>query len=147
MSPIKLTPGQQRHVFATLLSYEKALRLAEQLLMNESETGILYVRKSVLSSAQRRLAADRIADLLDDLAEFVGELGLPATEELSERTIASYLGESWTGLEDCRSKSLANYGRLTAQDAQRIDQSIGHMAQSALELSQLFTISPGDSIE
>jgi hypothetical protein len=106
MSSIQLTPGQKRRLYATLLAFEQALRLVEHLLKDEEETGILFYRKRRLSDRQHRVAGEQIEDALQELADFTVALGLEPKEEFAARTIASFLGESWAGLEDCRSQSL-----------------------------------------
>jgi hypothetical protein len=61
---MSLNPYQQNYLYASLSSFEKALRLADQLLVEGGQRGILYYQKShldlgLLQSARNKPGSSR----------------------------------------------------------------------------------------
>lgn len=137
MDRVNLTEPQQRHLRASLISFEKALRLADRLLEDGDEVGILYYRKLYLDPDQRRLAHGKITQALHELADLVKQLGLESVEESTARDILSEMSVSWADLVDCHSDRMIGYGEVDTDAATKIDPAIDRLERIALELSDL----------
>ncbi|HMN15536.1 MAG TPA: hypothetical protein PKD55_24735 [Bellilinea sp.] len=132
-----LTESQKRSLTSSLYLFEKALRKAAQLLLEEDVDGIFFSRKSRLSPTKRQYIQKKIFQTLKELANFANQLGLNSTEESVENEIMADMSISWENLEECRSKRLKGYGELDPLVAQLVDPAIDHFARIALELSSL----------
>jgi hypothetical protein len=139
MDQIILTEPQQRSLRAALISYERALRLANRLLEDGDEVGILYHRKLSLDPDQYRLTHEKISRALQELSDLVKQLGLKPVEEDAARIIVSQMSASWTDLVDCRSDRMKGYGKVDLETATKIDPAIDGLAKIALELCNLIT--------
>jgi hypothetical protein len=135
-----LNPNQQNYLYATLQTFEKALRFADQLLVEGGEDGILYYQKSHLDAEKRQAARIKISQTLQELASFVTQLGFEAREENSDQMIMAQMGASWADLVDSQSSRLKGYGDLDRQAAAVIDPAVNRLARLAAELGEFFTI-------
>jgi hypothetical protein len=134
-----LTPSQERSLYASLITFEKALRLVDRLLSDGDEIGILYYRKSYLDIQARERIRNKIAVTLVELKGFTEKLGLLPTEKNLESIIMTEMSISWESLEESRSKRLRGYGNISPQAMEIIDPAIDHFARIALELSSIST--------
>ncbi|MBA4383321.1 MAG: hypothetical protein C0410_01155 [Anaerolinea sp.] len=139
MKATLLTPSQERSLHASLLLFEKALRLSDRLLSEGDEIGILYLGKSNLDIQSRELIQKKIANTLVELKDFTEILGLRPIEESLESVIMAEMSISWESLEESRSKRMRGYGALSPQAVEIIDPAIDHFARIALGLSSIFT--------
>lgn len=137
-----LNPNQQNYLYATLSAFEKSLRLADQLLIDGDEQGILYYQKSHLDAALRQSAHHKITQALEQLANFAGQLGFEPREENSDQIIMAQMSASWADLVDSQSSRLKGYGALDPQAAALIDPAVNHLARLAAELGEFFTADP-----
>ena len=135
-----LNPNQQNYLYASLRSFEKALRLADQLLAQGDERGILYYQKSNLDPALRQSAHDKIIQALQEVANLVERLGLEPREENSDQMIMAQMSASWADLVDSQSSRLKGYGQVDPQAAALIDPAVNHLARLAAELGEFFTL-------
>ena len=135
-----LNPNQQNYLYASLRNFEKALRLADQLLAQGDERGILYYQKSNLDSALRQSARDKISLALEELAKLANQLGIEPREENSDQVIMAQMSASWSDLVDSQSGRLKGYGQLDPQAAAQIDPAVNRLAQLAVELGEYFTL-------
>ena len=134
-----LNPYQQNYLYASLRSFEKALRLADQLLVDGDERGILYYQKSHLDPGMRQSARNKISQALQELTNFVNQLGLEPREENSDQMIMAQMSASWGDLADSQSDRLKGYGELDMQAAALIDPAVNRLARLAAELGEFFT--------
>ena len=139
MKETLLTPSQERSLHASLLLFEKALRMVDRLLADRDEIGILYFRKSNLDNQSRERVQKKIAITLVELEDFTEKLGLRPIEESLESTIMGEMSISWESLEESRSKRMRGYGELSPKAIEIIDPAIDHFARIALQLSNLST--------
>ncbi len=137
---MSLNPNQQNYLYATLSSFEKALRLADQLLAQGDERGILYYQKSNLDPALRQSARQKISLALEELANLANQLGLEPREENSDQMIMAQMSASWSDLVDSQSGRLKGYGQLDNQAAALIDPAVNRLARLAAELGEFFTL-------
>jgi len=145
MNQIYLTEPQQRYLRASLISFEKALRLADHLIDAGDEIGILYYRKLHLDPNKRKLAQYKILQALHELTDLVKQLGLESVEENTNRIILSEMSVSWSDLVDCHSDRMKGYGNMDAAAAAKIDQAVDHLERAAFELNNLMSFdSPRD---
>jgi len=135
-----LNPNQQNYLYASLRSFEKALRLADQLLVQGDERGILYYQKSNLDPAMRQSARNKISLALQELANLVDQLGLEPKEENADQMIMAQMSASWADLVDSQSGRLKGYGQLDLQAAAVIDPAVNRLARLAAELGEFFTL-------
>ena len=135
-----LNPNQQNYLYASLRSFEKALRLADQLLAQGDERGILYYQKSNLDPALRQSAHDKIIQALQEVANLVERLGLEPREENSDQMIMAQMSASWADLVDSQSGRLKGYGQVDRQAAALIDPAVDRLARRAAELGEFFTL-------
>jgi hypothetical protein len=135
-----LNPNQQNYLYATLSSFEKALRLADQLLAQGNQRGILYYQKSNLDPALRQSARHKISVALEELANLAKQLGLEPREENSDQMIMAQMSASWSDLVDSQSSRLKGYGPLDPQAAALIDPAVNRLAKMAAELGEVFTL-------
>lgn len=135
-----LNPNQQNYLYASLRSFEKALRLADQLLAQGDERGILYYQKSNLDPALRQSAHDKIIQALQEVANLVERLGLEPREENSDQMIMAQMSASWADLVDSQSGRLKGYGQVDRQAAALIDPAVDRLARLAAELGEFFTL-------
>lgn len=139
MKETLLTPSQGRSLHASLLLFEKALRMVDRLLSEGDEIGILYYRKSNVDIQSCELIQKQIAITQVELEDFAKILGLRPIEESLESTIMAEMSISWESLEESRSKRMRGYGELSPQAVEIIDPAIDHFARIALGLSRIFT--------
>jgi len=137
---MSLNPNQQNYLYASLLSFEKALRLADQLLAQGDERGILYYQKSNLEPDLRQSARQKISLALEELASLANQLGLEPREENSDQMIMAQMSASWADLVDSQSGRLKGYGQLDVQAAALIDPAVNRLARLAAELGEFFTL-------
>jgi hypothetical protein len=137
-----LNPNQQNYLYATLRAFEKSLRLADQLLVDGDEQGILYYQKSQLDAGQRQSARHKISRALQGLANLANQLGLEPREENSDQMIMAQMSASWADLVDSQSSRLKGYGQVDPQAAALIDPAVNHLARLAAELGEFFTADP-----
>ena len=137
---MSLNPNQQNYLYASLLSFEKALRLADQLLAQGDERGILYYQKSNLDPDLRQSARQKISLALEELASLANQLGLEPREENSDQMIMAQMSASWADLVDSQSGRLKGYGQLDVQAAALIDPAVNRLARLAAELGEFFTL-------
>jgi hypothetical protein len=137
---VALNPNQQNYLYASLRSFEKALRLADQLLAQGDERGILYYQKSNLDPALRQSAHDKIIQALQEVANLVERLGLEPREENSDQMIMAQMSASWADLVDSQSGRLKGYGQVDRQAAALIDPAVDRLARRAAELGEFFTL-------
>jgi hypothetical protein len=137
---VALNPNQQNYLYASLRSFEKALRLADQLLAQGDERGILYYQKSNLDPALRQSAHDKIIQALQEVANLVERLGLEPREENSDQMIMAQMSASWADLVDSQSGRLKGYGQVDRQAAALIDPAVDRLARLAAELGEFFTL-------
>jgi hypothetical protein len=137
---MSLNPNQQNYLYASLRNFEKALRLADQLLAQGDERGILYYQKSNLDPALRQSARDKISLALEELAKLANQLGIEPREENSDQVIMAQMSASWSDLVDSQSGRLKGYGQLDPQAAALIDPAVNRLAQLAVELGEYFTL-------
>jgi len=136
-----LNPNQQNYLHASLQTFEKALRLADQLLAAQgSVRGILYYQKSNLDAEMRQSARNKISLALQELEILVNQLGLEAKEENSDQMIMAQMSASWADLVDSQSGRLKGYGDLDRQTAAMIDPALNRLARLAAELGEFFTV-------
>lgn len=128
--PLHFTPAQQRHLQASLLLFEKALRMAQRLLADDGETGICYRRRAYTDPA---LSA-QIERVLDELEDFARLLGFAPLEEDTRQIIAAEMNAAWAALEDCRSERMRGYGKLDAETAAHSDAALQRLSRAALAL-------------
>ena len=131
---------QQNYLYVSLRSFEKALQLADQLLVEGGQRGILYYQKSNLDPAIRQSARNKISRALQELANLANQLGIEAREENSNQMIMAQMSASWADLVDSQSDRLKGYGELDMQAAQLIDPAVNRLARLASELGEFFTI-------
>lgn len=137
---MSLNPNQQNYLYATLSSFEKALRLADQLLAQGDQRGILYYQKSNLDPALRQSARDRIRLALEELADLASQLGLEPRQENSDQMIMAQMSASWSDLVDSQSSRLKGYGPVDQPAAALIDPAVNRLAKLAAELGEFFTL-------
>jgi tetratricopeptide (TPR) repeat protein len=137
---MSLNPYQQNYLYASLSSFEKALRLADQLLVEDSQRGILYYQKSNLDPAMRQSARNKISQALQELSNLANQLGIEAVEENSDQMIMAQMSASWADLVDSQSGRLEGYGELDRQAAALIDPAVNRLARLASELGEFFTL-------
>jgi phage terminase small subunit len=137
-----LNPNQQNYLYATLRAFEKSLRLADQLLVDGAEQGILYYQKSYLDVELRQSARHKISQALQELARLANQLGLEPREENSDQMIMAQMSASWADLVDSQSSRLKGYGQVDPQAAALIDPAVNHLARLAAELGEFFTADP-----
>jgi hypothetical protein len=137
-----LNPNQQNYLYATLSAFEKSLRLADRLLAEGDERGILYYQKSYLDAGLRQSARHKISLALQELANLANQLGLQPREENSDQMIMAQMGASWADLVDSQSSRLKGYGQVDPQAAALIDPAVNHLARLAAELGEFFTADP-----
>jgi phage terminase small subunit len=137
-----LNPNQQNYLYATLRAFEKSLRLADQLLVDGAEQGILYYQKSYLDAELRQSARHKISLALQELARLANQLGLEPREENSDQMIMAQMSASWADLVDSQSSRLKGYGQVDPQAAALIDPAVNHLARLAAELGEFFTADP-----
>ena len=137
-----LNPNQQNYLYATLRAFEKSLRLADQLLVDGAEQGILYYQKSYLDAELRQSARHKISLALQELARLANQLGLEPREENSDQMIMAQMSASWADLVDSQSSRLKGYGQVAPQAAALIDPAVNHLARLAAELGEFFTADP-----
>ena len=137
---MSLNPNQQNYLYATLSSFEKALRQADQLLAQGDERGILYYQKSNLDPALRQSARQKISLALQELANLADQLGLEPREENSDQVIMAQMSASWSDLVDSQSGRLKGYGQVDNQAAALIDPAVNRLARLAAELGEFFTL-------
>jgi len=131
---------QQNYLYVSLRSFEKALQLADQLLVEGGQRGILYYQKSNLDPAIRQSARNKISRALQEVANLANQLGIEAREENSNQMIMAQMSASWADLVDSQSDRLKGYGELDMQAAQLIDPAVNRLARLASELGEFFTI-------
>ncbi len=139
MDEITLTEPQQRNLRVSLLSFEKTLRLADHLLKDGEEVGILYHRTQYLDLDKRRLAHEEIMKALQEIASLAKILGLEPEEENLSRIISSEMSVSWANLVDCHSDRMKGYGKVNPDTATKIDPAIDRLEKIAWELSNLMS--------
>ena len=137
---MSLNPNQQNYLHASLRSFEKALRLADQLLAQGDERGILYYQKSYLDPALRQSARDKISLALEELAKLANQLGIEPREENSDQMIMAQMSASWSDLVDSQSSRLKGYGPLDREASALIDPAVNRLARLAVELGAVFTL-------
>jgi hypothetical protein len=142
---VPLTIPQKRALQASLLLFEESLRTTDRLLNSRDEIGILYYRKSRLSSQRRQLIQKKVSSALIDLAIFVKKLELEPIRDNLEGMIMGEMSISWENLEECRSKRLRGYGKLDPIAVEVIDPAIDQLARTALEINRLIAFNPASN--
>lgn len=137
MGANSLNPSQQRYLYASLISFERALRLADDLLSNPDERGILYYRQVQLNDLQRQEVRERISQALYELKVFADRLGFEPKEENSAQMIMAEMSMSWVNLVDANSDRLLKYGDLSPEAAAFIDPAIEQLARIAIEFTRI----------
>lgn len=144
MCEITLTEPQQRNLRVSLLSFERALRMADRLLKEGEEIGILYHRTQYLGLDKHRLAHEEIIKALQEISDLANLLELESEEEDSSRIILSEMSVSWANLIDCHSERMKGYGKVDPSTATKIDPAIDRLEKIAWKLSNL--MSSADSL-
>lgn len=139
MDEIILTKPQQRNLRVSLLSFERALRMADHLLKDGEEVGILYHRTQFLDHDKRHLVHEEITKALQEIASLAKILGLEPEEEDLSRIILSEMSVSWTNLVDCHSERMKGYGKVDSNTATKIDPAIDRLEKIAQEISSLMS--------
>lgn len=145
MDEIILTEPQQRNLRVSLLSFERALRMADHLLQDGEEVGILYHRTQFLDPDKHRLAHEEIMKALQEISDLANLLGLESEEDNLSRIILSEMSVSWANLVDCHSERMKGYGKVDPDTATKIDPAIDRLEKIAWKLSNLMSSdSPND---
>ncbi len=137
MTPWTLNSYQKNYIYASLRSFENALRQVNRLLEGGNDRGILYVQNKSLDAETRRAAKDKIRQMHRELAVFVKDLGLEPVEENPFQRIMALMSLSWENLAEIQPKRLRSYGDIEDETANQIALKAGRLAQMAMELSNI----------
>ena len=118
--------------------------MADRLLKEGEEIGILYHRTQYLGLDKHRLAHEEIIKALQEISDLANLLELESEEEDSSRIILSEMSVSWANLIDCHSERMKGYGKVDPSTATKIDPAIDRLEKIAWKLSNL--MSSADSL-
>lgn len=136
MEELVLNTSQRRCIWASLLSFERALRWIRHLLTIEEE-GILFHRELSLNKEDVELIIDRVDRALELMTEYTKKFNLNSIEENIGREIVAEMSISWENLEECRSSRISGYGDLSVESAEIIDETVDELVKINLEIMNI----------
>jgi len=130
-----LNEGQRRHVSATLRVAEERL-LDLQRRLDDAHSGHLLHVENDLGETERVLVAEKIADLLRQLAAAGHRLALTTGCQSLRHVVMGTLSVTWTDLQDAKTGPLSAYGDTDPRLKDVLDPLIDCVADDVMEICQ-----------
>jgi hypothetical protein len=139
MTSWTLNSYQKNYIYASLRSFENALRQVNRILDRGNERGILFYQQIHQDPETRRAAKEKVQQMLQELSVYIKELGLEPVEENPFQKIMALMSLSWENLAEIQPKRLRSYGDIDDETADQIASKASRLAQMAMELSNICT--------